>query len=658
MPSEQPEYASPGYWTKEFDAAKKWFQKWHAQSKRIEKMYLILTEGDQTDAYAQVSAKYNLFWANVQTLLSSLYGRIPRVEVDRTNLDQNDDVARVGALILERIFNFEFDNIEDSPYYTYQECIQDRLVAGMGIAWARYQFTEGQAELPLPPGAPPGAPPVVIPIITDEAAPLDYVNWEDFQYSPCKRWQDKRWIARRTPLSRPEVVKRFGETSASAIPYDFKGKATDSEDPNKARVENQANIWEIWCVETKHVYWYVPGYDKLLDTKEDPLKLKDFWPCKRPLVATLLPKAFLPRPDFLYAKSQYAELNLIATRCQLLTEALKVVGVYDKNSEALQRLLNQASMNQMIPVDNWAMFAEKGGVKGAVDWFPLEMVINTLEKLTVRKASLVGEVYEILGISDIQRGQANSRETATTQRLKAQYGSARIDKTTNEVARFVTENTRLRAEIICKHWQLETIIARSQIMQTPDAGLAQEAVQFLKSDPSVAARITVSADTIAAPDWDLEKQQRIDFLQAISQFIGMAMPIIQEDPTTAPFMMQIMQWAATGFKGAKQIEGVFDQAVMAMNKSLAQPKPTPPPTPEDQKNMASAQKSLADARKINAEVAAILVQAGAPSELINQISKTLDPHYELPNAGAPPQGQGMVPPAMPTPSIPRPRAVQ
>jgi hypothetical protein len=30
---------------------------------------------------------------------------------------------------------------------------------------------------------------LMIPIITEERAPLDYVRWADFLYSPCKRWQ-------------------------------------------------------------------------------------------------------------------------------------------------------------------------------------------------------------------------------------------------------------------------------------------------------------------------------------------------------------------------------------------------------------------------------------------------------------------------------------
>lgn len=650
---------TPEYWSKEFASSKKWFQRYHALARKIEKSYLLMTSedgGNGGDDTTRVQARYNLFWSNVQTILASMYGRMPKVEVDRTNLDPNDDVARVAGLILERIFNFEAQNLEDSPYYTYKENILDRLVAGMGVCWARYDFTEDKKLIPQT--AAPGMPvpePVEIPIITDELAPIDYVNWEDFRYSPCKRWQDKRWAARRVPMNKDDATKRFTKKVADDIPYAYKGStAKGADDPDRANSEPMADIWEIWNLSTRAVYWYVDGYDSLLDSKEDPLKLRGFWPCTRPLVATVLPKTFLPRPDFIYAQSQYAELNLIVSRSQLLTEALKVVGVYDKASDAVKNMIQQGNMNQMIPVDNWAMFAEKGGIKGAVDWFPLEMVVNTLEKLILRKATLVQEVYEILGISDIQRGQASSRETATTQKLKAQFGSARSDNTLNEIARFITDNTRLRSEIICRHWQPQTIMERSQIDKTPDKQYAEAAIQLLKNDPSLIARVTVAADTISAPDWDLEKQQRIDFLQAISQFIGMAMPMIEKDPTVGPYMIQIMQWAATGFKGAKQIEGVLDQAYQAMIKNASKPKQPKPYTPQELKDLTSSMKSQAEARQINLET---LMAAGVPLDQLPPGVSIIIPAAQAPGSGAPSQAPvgASAPPAAATPSTPRPQ---
>jgi hypothetical protein len=634
------EHMEPEHWTRELQTARRWFQKWHTLARSIEKKFLM-QQADAERTGVGVKGEFPLFWSNVQTALSALYGQIPKVSVDRANLDPADDVARVAALILERIFNYESDDLENSPYYIFQDAILDRMVAGLGLCWARYEFNSESVPIE---GVidPQTGQTLAIDVITEERCPLDYVRWEDFLYSPCRRWQDKRWVARRIPMTKQELMKRFGEKAVNA-PLALKSapsRALRDDDPLRAQTEDQADVWEIWCLTTRWAYWYVAGHDTLLDAKEDPLQLKDFFPVKRPLMATHLTNAYLPRPDYLFAKSQYEELELIASRCTMLTEALKLVGVYDKTADGVQRMLNQAAMNQLIPVDNWAMFAEKGGIKGQVDWMPLEMVVKALEYLTARKQTLSVEVFELLGISDIQRGMASSRETATTQRLKAQYGNARSEKSGEEIARFVTDNYRMRAEVICRHWQASTIMQVSQIDKTPDAQFAQQAIELLKNDPTVAMRVKISAENIQAPDWQLEKAQRVDFLASLSGFISSSVPMVQQFPGTAGPMLKIVQWVASGFKGGKQIEGVLDQAILALQADMAKPKPPPVPTPQDKKDLAAAQNQHADAKKKQAEILKMMVEGGVPLPIAMQIAQMLPPQFDPATPPAPPPAPG------------------
>jgi len=656
---EQQEHMTPEYWAKEIAASKKWLQKWHARAKTIERKYLL---ADQDASSNKDTSRFPLFWSNVQTSLAAMYGQIPKVDVDRANLDPGDDVARVAAVILERIFQFEADDLENSPYYVLQDCILDRLVAGMGVSWARYEF-KAQDFTVTGVMDDTGAP-LVIPMITEERAPIDYVRWADFLFSPCKRWQERRWVARRVPMTGEALRKRFGE-NAAGVPMALKSSATtraaNDDDPLRALTEDMADVWEIWCGTTRWAYWYVQGHDKLLDAKQDPLKLADFFPVRRPLCATTLTKAYIPKPDYDYARSQYDELDLIAVRTGMLTEALKLVGVYDKAAEGVQRMLNQATMNQLIPVDNWAMFAEKGGIKGQVDWMPLEMVVAALNYLTERKQTLSTEIFELLGVSDIQRGMAATKETATTQRLKAQFGSARGARASEEIARFVTDNYRMRAEIICKHWQPQTILYVSQIEKTPDQGLAKQAVQLLKSDPTVAMRVKISADNVTAPDWELEKGQRVEFLQAVSGFIAAAQPMVAQAPSAGPFVIQMLQWTASGFKAGKEIEGVLDQALQAMQAEKAKPPPPPPPpTAFDKKELASAEEHRAGAAKDFAAAVKSLVELGIDPMMATQqlqmftmqnaqsiqSMQNAPPPQSGPPGGGPPPG---APPGAPSP---------
>lgn len=589
------------YWGKELNASKKWMLKFQTTGEKVENQYLSQV-GDVLDNAA--SARFNIFWSNVQVILSAIYSKLPSPEVQRTHNDAQDDIARVAANILKRIFDFELKNLDESPDDVYRKVIIDRFVPGMGVAWPRYAYSSRSEQVPMIQNPMTGAmitPEQTMEVITDESAPLDYVRWSDFFYSPCRTWEGRRWIARRVHMNKDIARKRFGEDVANGMEFKNGFKSSYEDDPLRQSPEPLAEVYEIWDYTQKGVFWYATGSKKLLDQKPDPLGLSNFWPVKRVLHATLTSRAFLPRADYTFVQDQYEELNLIAYRTKMLTEALRVVGIYDKNSEPLSRILGQAADNQMIPVDNWALFAEKGGIKGVVDWFPLEMVVNTLDKLSQRKAALLQEIYEVLGLSDIMRGMSVASETATAQQLKAQFGSARMQRVQAEIAEFITMLMRTRAEIICRHWQPETILARSQIMNTPDAELAMQAIQFMKMDPTVAMRLTITADTIAAPNWNEEKQQKTEFLQAVSQFITMSMPLVQSHPGAAMFLVQILQWTATGFKGAQQIEGILDQALQAITMAAAQPQQPQEPSPQDKKDLASADKYSAEALVKNIE---------------------------------------------------------
>ena len=284
-----------------------------------------------------------------------------------------------------------------------------------------------------------------------------------------------------------------------------------------------------------------------------------------------------------------------------LEKAVKAAGVYDKNAMNVKRLMNEATDNELIPVENWSAFVERGGLKGVIDWMPIDAVVNAITQLTQRKTQLQHDLYELLGISDIMRGATLASETATAQQLKVQYGGARLATLQNDVSRFVAQVMRIRANIIANHFQPETMIKRSLIDKTPDAQFAQPAIQMLKDQGLAMHSIKVDAESMAAPDWEREKQVRSDLMGAVSNYIMAAGPMVQQSPQLGIVLLKMLQWAIAGFKGAQSIEGVIDQAVKQFEQQAMQP-PTPPePTPEDKKNTAQAGKDTATARKTAAE---------------------------------------------------------
>jgi hypothetical protein len=587
-------------WSTEIQASQQELMKFHTDANRITQRYL-----DRRDAYAKDESKVNLFWSTMKVLLSMLYARPPKADVSRTFQDFEDDQARVAGLMLQRILNRGFDENVSVWDAAVRQGIEDWLIVGMGQIWLRYEvktepytvpavFDEFGVEL---------QPETEAERIVDEDAPVDYIYWEDFFYSPARTWPEVRWVARRVWMTKDQLVDRFGEEIAKIVPLGVQVRKADVNDQSpKHDPWSKAEVFEIWCKENKKVYWYAKGADVILDVKDDPLQLDGFFPCPKPLAANVTSSNFMPRADYIFAQDQFNELDEINTRITWLTRAAKVVGVYDKTADGVQRMFQQGAENQMIPVDNWALFAEKGGIKGQVDWAPIDMVVNCIERLRQYRQDKVMQIYEVLGISDVMRGSSRASETATAQQIKAQFGSTRIQLMQFYIADWISQALRIKAEIICKHWQPETIIKRSNIERTPDAAMAIQAIALLKDEHMAQYRVNVEADSMAALDWAAERDAAVQFMQGLGAFISQVAPMAQSVPQAAPVLLSLLQWSVSKFRVSQQIEGVLDQAIGALKQQgmPQQQGPSPLQQAEVAEKMAGAKERQAKA--VNTEM--------------------------------------------------------
>jgi hypothetical protein len=582
-------------WNTEIQAAQQELGNFHKDANRITQRYL-----DRRDAYAKDESKVNLFWSTMKVLLSMLYARPPKADVSRTFQDFEDDQARVAGLMLQRILNRGFDENVSVWDAAVRQGIEDWLIVGMGQIWLRYEVKTEPYIIPAEFDPLTGmeiVPEQEAERIVDEDAPVDYIYWEDFYYSPARTWPEVRWVARRVWMTKDQLVERFGEEIAKVVPMGTQVRKADVNDQSpKHDPWSKAEVFEIWCKENKKVYWYAKGSDVILDVKDDPLGLDGFFPCPKPLAANVTSSNFMPRADYIFAQDQFNELDEINTRITWLTRAAKVVGVYDKSADGVQRMFQQGSENNLIPVDNWALFAEKGGIKGQVDWAPIDMVTNCIERLRQYRQDKVMQIYEVLGISDVMRGSSRASETATAQQIKAQFGSTRIQLMQFYIADWISQALRIKAEIICKHWQPETIVKRSNIERTPDAMMAMDAIALLKDEHMAQYRVNVEADSMAALDWAAERDAAVQFMQGLGAFISQVAPMAQSVPQAAPVLLSLLQWSVSKFRVSQQIEGVLDQAIGALKQQgMPQPQPNPLQEAEVAEKQAGARERMAKA---------------------------------------------------------------
>jgi hypothetical protein len=518
--------------------------------------------------------------------------------------------------------------------------IEDRLVPGMGQVWMRYEaeFAPAptyeqamgmpQAEEPPLEGNEPAEPSETPAeeqaeaepdeIISDERVITDYVHWSDFRYSPARVWEEVRWVARRTWMTREELVEAFGKLG-ELVPLSSKGGTDKTNDAMRNDPWAKAGVWEIWCKTSRKVYFVVRGFEQILKTAADPFGLVNFYPCPRPLLANTSTSELVPRADYTVLKKTYAELDAVSERISLLESAIRVVGAYDKQAAPeLGAMLNRTGTNQMIAVDSWAMFAEKGGIKGVVDWFPIEEVVNALIQLRTVKAELKNELYELTGLSDIMRGATQAQETATAQQIKAQFASVRLQYMQGEFARFVQDFLAIKAEIMAEVFQPATLKAKSLIEKTFDAPYADQAIALLKDKRLAYYSLTVEPDSMAMVDYMAEQEAAQKFLAAFSGFLQQAFPLAQAQPQTLPFLLQMLSVVVARFRFGKQVEALIDQAVQQALAAPQQPDPNEAAMKEATlkktqseaaKNFATAEKQAAEAKRQPAVAAADIARA-------------------------------------------------
>jgi hypothetical protein len=325
-------------WHDELKRYTEQFERWIKRGEDIVKRYRDERKDTQNDA------RFNILWSNVRTLKPAIYAKPPMPEVSR-RFNDADPVARCASTILERALEFEIKQYSDF-HHTMGCAVEDRLLPGRGVAWLRYEPTieSVEAEPSITnyvevggedydvsgessyENALAGEEQEPMERIENEQSPVDYVYWQDFAHLPARTWDEVTWVARRVYMSKEEGVERFGDDFEN-VPLT---SSPDKRDGEKATTDQlkKAEVWEIWDKPKKCVYWLSPHYDTILDHKDDPLELENFFPCPRPLFATISTGSLVPVADFVMYQDQANEIVEITGRIQHLTRALIVMGIY------------------------------------------------------------------------------------------------------------------------------------------------------------------------------------------------------------------------------------------------------------------------------------------------------------------------------------------
>jgi hypothetical protein len=578
--------------------------------------------------------RFAVLWSNVQTLQPAIYAKQPVPMVDRRYRDE-DPVGKVASDVLERALSFSLDQYDFDG--RLKLCVLDYLLPGRGQVWVRYiphmKPLNAEQDPELGEGEEDADTTEVGETVSEEVVyeevQCDHVSWKDFLTNPSREWSEVRWVARRVYMTKEELTKRFGAAKAKQVPITTASHGSDTATDAQRQANQTGEVYEIWDKPTKRAFWVCKGVTSgVLDERDDPLGLNEFFPCPSPLNATTANDSTIPVADYVQYQDQAEELDDLTGRIGKLQEALRMVGVYagEANRE-LQLVFSPGNENKLIPIDTFDLWKEKGGVKGLIEWVPVDMVIQVLKGCFETRAQILNDIYQITGLSDIIRGESNPNETATAQRLKGQWGSLRVRDRQKELQRFARDAIRLKAEIIAEQFSIETLKVMTNvklltqaekqqieqimplIQQAQEAGLPvppgmapppemlelmdqptwEEVQGLLKNDALRSFRIDIETDSTVQPDENAAKMAFTEFTGAVVGLMQAAAGIVPTAPYTAPLFAEILKQGARTFNVSRQMEDVIDKVFETAEQQPPVQQGPPLPEPPDETAMAVEQ---------------------------------------------------------------------
>ena len=440
---------------------------------------------------------------------------------------------------------------------------------------------------------------------------IEYIDYEDFLKSTEKEWDKLRWVAFKKYFNRTELIDYFGDNGKKAK---MTNKKLDNFEKENDDLYKLCEVWEIWDKESMKVYHITFGGEgTVLNVEQDPYKLKNFFPISMPMGLNDNLCKLLPVPLYRHYKNLCENLNTIHDRIISLVEQAKFTGIYTKLAEQddIKNLMN-ADDGVFSPMQTTANIDD---AKKLVLFKPILEIANTITILRQEKLAIKADIQEITGLSDIVRGYSIASETATAQQIKGNFAISRIQPLQKEVEYTIRDTLRLLAEMAVEKLSLPELMLISglkvhnvaeiakatqskldiQVQEASDLidikdpdrqkkieqlhqqaqigyektmqkikedlkGFAIEIKdveklnKILKTDKLRSINIDIETDSTVKIDQNLEKQERIAYIQTISSMVQAMGPVVQSGVISKESLNEFIIFASKPFKVGRNLE--------------------------------------------------------------------------------------------------------
>lgn len=570
-------------WCDQVDRSAEEEKDWREASEEAVKVYRGDKDSRNTD--------FNIFHANIETLVPALYNSTPVPDIRRRFLDA-DPIGKQTAQLLERALSHSIDTYDFDT--TMLTATKDMAIVDRGQARVRYKpYFKGKMP-------DPDNPELEIDKLSYQEVCCEYVPWRDYRRGPGRTREEMPWEAFKLYLNKEELAKLIegSNIDIKEVPFNYTASSSSDSEPKKQDnpkedVFKRALVWEIWDKDNREVIFICPDYKKdALKREQDPLELEGFFCTPRPMQALSVPGDMTPITPYSIYKKLVDELNEITRRIRTLVKACRARGGYASSTPDV-KAISEADEAELIPIQGVEVFAQAGGLEKAIVWWPIEAMANALKVLYEQREVIKQTIYEVTGIADILRGATDARETLGAQQLKAQWGSLRIQRMQSEVARFARDLFRLKAEIIANKFTAQNLTLMTGIQVTP------EIQALLRDDVTRQYRVDIESDSTIRADMMRNQEAMTNFLSGTAQYMAAVGPAVQEGYMPADAAVAVFTAFARQFKLGKQAEDALDKLQEGAAQAAQQ---TKPPSPEELKLTLEREKMALEKEKMQVEI--------------------------------------------------------
>lgn len=417
---------------------------------------------------------------------------------------------------------------------------------------------------------------------------IKHVLWKDFYVDPTAYcWSDVRELAFGYDYSETAYKKRFGAEALAEV-------KTFSRQQEGKKIKRTIRVYEYWNLDYPGVKYFTDMASDFLTLEtnqdgKDPYGLKKTFPCPKPMLDNAPTDSFWPIPEWYQMNDLLLEIHNIATAIFVLSRAIRIRGLFDKNIPGLQSLVNEVSTADWIGIPGLmqAMQQAGGNIANAIAYLPIEPMVESLNNMYQALQQRLTSYAQLTGTSDLLQGMAMEQQRDVTfgeQQMKAKFAMSQIEPWQEDMQRFTKDNYELLCEMALKNFTDETLSKyfNYETLDPDDKQRYSPAVDLLKNDDEGRFRIELETDSTIAINQEYLQQNVTQMTTAVTQAIEATAQAIQSAPMLAPTLIKMTQNLVTSFQGGRElvddVKRDLDAVVQKIQQQQANPQ-QPPPDP-------------------------------------------------------------------------------